>query len=89
MKSRATRRFRRAFEKHRLTFAAAREKRTPSLSEIPATPVSDFKRVHPSEPIYSVRVTRDYRALGILERGEMVWFWIGSHDDYGRLISRE
>jgi hypothetical protein len=46
-----------------------------------------FKRVHETEPIYSVRVTRDCRALGVLEGGEVVWFWIGSHADYDRLLT--
>src|SRR5690606_21977791 len=36
-----------------------------------------FKKVHASRPIYSVRVTRGYRALGILENETVTWFWIG------------
>lgn len=48
-----------------------------------------FKSVHPSQPIDSVRITRDYRALG--KRGEkgMLWFWIGSHADYNHLLKRQ
>ena len=52
-----------------------------------AHPSLRFKRVHGSEPIYSVRVTRGYRALGLLEGDTVTWFWIGSHADYERLIS--
>jgi hypothetical protein len=29
-----------------------------------------------------------YRALGVLADEEMVWFWVGAHDDYERLISQ-
>ena len=47
-----------------------------------------FKRVHTSEPIYSVRVSRDYRAVGVREGDTVMWFWIGSHADYDDLISR-
>jgi hypothetical protein len=41
-----------------------------------------------AEPIYSVRVTVDYRALGLREDNTMIRFWIGSHADYDELISR-
>ncbi len=49
-----------------------------------------FKQVHPSQPIYSVRVTRGYRAVGRQdEKGMlMLWFWVGSHGDYDKLLSR-
>jgi hypothetical protein len=30
----------------------------------------------------------DYRALGVREGDEIIWFWIGSHADYDRLLSR-
>lgn len=45
-----------------------------------------FKRVHSTEPIYSVRVSLGYRALGVRERDLMTWFWIGSHTDYERML---
>ncbi len=45
-----------------------------------------FKRVHSTRPIYSARITRNYRAVGVLEENIIVWFWIGSHDDYDRLL---
>jgi hypothetical protein len=28
-----------------------------------------------------------HRALGIKEKETMIWFWIGSHEDYDKLIS--
>jgi len=33
-----------------------------------------------------VRITRGYRALGILEGDTVTWFWIGSHKDYERFF---
>ncbi len=39
-------------------------------------------------PIYSVRIGLDYRALGVREGDDIVWFWIGSHADYDRLVSQ-
>lgn len=47
-----------------------------------------FKRVHPSEPIYSVRVGIGWRALGVVEGDVIIWFWIGSHSDYDTTLRR-
>ena len=53
----------------------------------PSHPNLQFKRVHTKRPIYSVRITRDFRALGLMQDDEVLWFWIGSHSDYDKLIS--
>jgi hypothetical protein len=49
-------------------------------------PSLQFKRIHQRDPIYSARVTRGYRALGLLEDDEIAWFWIGTHAAYDRLL---
>lgn len=49
-------------------------------------PSLQFKKVHDREPLYSVRVTLGYRALGLLEGDEVTWFWIGTHAAYDRLL---
>jgi hypothetical protein len=54
----------------------------------PSHPSLQFKRVHQTKPIYSARITLDYRALGVLRGETIVWFWIGKHSDYERLLSR-
>jgi hypothetical protein len=54
----------------------------------PWYPALHFKRVHSSQPIYSVRVSRDYRALGVLSGDRIVWFWVGSHSDYDKLLNQ-
>src|SRR5687768_6654490 len=54
--------------------------------ENPNHPSLQFKKIHTREPIYSVRVTLGYRAVGLLEADEIIWFWIGSHADYDRLV---
>ena len=39
-------------------------------------------------PVYSVRIGRGWRALGYrTDENAIVWFWIGSHDEYDRLLS--
>jgi hypothetical protein len=45
-----------------------------------------FKRVGKKKPIYSVRIGSGYRALGILEGDTILWFWIGAHDEYERIL---
>jgi len=47
-----------------------------------------FHQVHPTRPIYSARINIQYRALGIRDADTIIWFWIGSHDEYERLLAR-
>lgn len=53
----------------------------------PFHPGVRFKKVHRHQPIYSVRIDAAYRALGVREDDAMIWFWIGSHDEYERMLS--
>jgi hypothetical protein len=50
-------------------------------------PAVQFKRIHKAEPIYSVRITLSYRALGVKEKNTIIWFWIGSHAEYDKLVA--
>jgi hypothetical protein len=55
----------------------------------PYHPSLHFKRVSSRQPLYSVRIGMDYRALGLRdENDEMTWGWIGSHAEYDKLLSR-
>jgi len=52
----------------------------------PFHPSLRFKEL--ANGVWSVRIGRGYRALG-RRLGEMiVWFWIGTHADYNRLVGR-
>lgn len=53
----------------------------------PRHPSLRFKRVHLTQPIYSVRASLDYRAVGIHEGETLIWFWIGSHADFDKLLA--
>ncbi|MEX0780933.1 MAG: hypothetical protein WD037_14430 [Balneolales bacterium] len=48
-----------------------------------------FKKILKDPPVYSIRIDKAYRALGlVVDNGnKIIWFWIGSHDDYERLLS--
>ncbi len=45
-----------------------------------------FKQIHSKREIYSIRVGLSYRALGVVSKSVIIWFWIGSHEDYNNLI---
>ena len=86
MKSRTTERFRKAFAE--LPAHVQRQARSAYLlfqsnSEHPSL---RFKRVHASRDIVSVRVGLGFRALGVQDSDTVIWFWIGAHADYDRLI---
>lgn len=53
----------------------------------PRHPGLNFKRIHGTDRFVSARVGRSYRAVGILSRAdEVVWFWIGPHEEYEKII---
>ena len=88
MQSRTTARFRAAYRA--LPVVVRRQARDAyrRFRENPQHPSLRFRQVHPSRPIYSARINRSYRALGIREGDTIVWFWIGAHDDYDALLAR-
>ena len=53
------------------------------LKDDPKYPSLHFKKVG---DYWSVRVGVRYRALGVEIDGGMLWFWIGSHADYDKLV---
>jgi hypothetical protein len=38
------------------------------------------------EDVYSARISLDCRALAVMEQNGLVWFWIGSHAEYDKLL---
>jgi mRNA-degrading endonuclease RelE of RelBE toxin-antitoxin system len=47
-----------------------------------------FKRVSQKQPIYSARISLNYRVLGFVEADHIYWFWIGTHAEYDELLRR-
>jgi len=68
------------------TVKAQARKSDPSWKSDPSHPSLHFKRIHNHEAMYSVRVGKGWRALGLRNRDTMHWFWIGSHAEYDRLV---
>ena len=86
IQSRTTRRFREAYAE--LPDEVRRQSRQAYLlfQKDPHHPSLRFKKVDEESNTYSVRVSLGYRALGVMEGSTIVWFWIGTHADYDRLI---
>ena len=53
------------------------------LKQDSSHPSLHFKKVG---KFWSVRVGIHHRALAVEEGSDVVWFWIGRHDEYERLI---
>jgi hypothetical protein len=83
MKSHTTRSFRETFKalmpeaRQRAHVAYTLWRQTPDL------PSLRFKRVGEQA---SIRVGRNYRALGFLQNDTVYWYWIGKHDEYDRQL---
>ena len=51
-------------------------------------PGLQFKRVGEKSAVYSIRIGIGWRALGLKQADAIVWFWIGSHAEYNRLLKK-
>jgi hypothetical protein len=54
------------------------------LQNNPRHPSLQFKKVG---NVWSARVELTYRALAVEDGEDFLWVWIGSHEDYDRMIS--
>ena len=88
MISHTTQRFRKEFKDLPKSVQRQAKDAYKLFKQNPSHPSLRFKQVHPAKPIYSVRISLDYRALATRDGEEIIWFWIGSHADYDRLISK-
>jgi hypothetical protein len=86
--SRTTERFRRAFRDLPVETQRQARRAYRLFLRDPSHPSLRFKRVHTTKPVYSVRVSLGYRALGVQVEEDMLWFWIGSHADYDAILAR-
>ena len=54
----------------------------------PKHPAVQFKKVGNKEPIYSARITDNYRALCFKQAKNLYWFWLGNHAEYEKMIRK-
>jgi len=55
------------------------------LKTNPSHPSLHFKKVN---KYCSVRIGKKYRAVGIEMKKGILWFWIGTHSEYDKIISQ-
>lgn len=88
MKSRTTVQFRDLFANLPQQVQQQAREAYQQFKQDPWHPSLRFKQVHPRDPIYSARVSKNYRAVGVRNQSGIVWFWIGTHADYDNLLSQ-
>ncbi len=49
----------------------------------PRLPSLQFKKVG---KLWSARISLNYRALAVEDEEDFIWIWIGTHDEYLRMI---
>lgn len=72
MTSHTTERFRRAFAELPEAIRQQAREAYRRFQRDPFHPSLRFKKVHPTQLLYSVRISVDYRALGVLEDQSIV-----------------
>jgi hypothetical protein len=87
--SRTTERFRTAYWQLPAAVRLRAQQAYRLFTQDPTHPSLRFKQVHAKRPIFSARIGLGYRALGVRDNDEMIWFWIGSQSDYDQLLSRQ
>lgn len=58
------------------------------FTDNPKHPSLKFKKLNTKLPIYSARISLNYRAVGIVKDDEIIWFWVGTHDAYVKLLAK-
>jgi mRNA-degrading endonuclease RelE of RelBE toxin-antitoxin system len=88
MKSVTTKKFRQAYSKLPKSIQDLARKNYKIWLNDKNHPSLQFKQVHITELIYSARIGKSYRALGVIEEKIIIWFWIGSHSQYDKLLQQ-
>jgi mRNA-degrading endonuclease RelE of RelBE toxin-antitoxin system len=86
VESRTTRRFWRLFADLASDVQRDAKRAYRIFQENPGHPGLQFKKLAGYDDIYSARIGLGYRALATVKGDRVVWFWIGSHGDYDRLV---
>ena len=80
---RTTDRFWKCFEKIPELVQRISKKNFELLKTNPSHPSLHFKKIG---KFWSVRVGINHRSLAVKDGEDFIWIWIGSHDEYERMI---
>jgi hypothetical protein len=83
MMHRATERFWRCYQSLPEDVRDLADRNFELLKKNPRHPSLQFKKVG---EMWSVRVGQAHRALAVEDEDDFTWLWVGSHDDYDRMI---
>lgn len=88
MNSKTTERFWKCYGELPGTIKKQAKEAYKQFQEDPYYPSLHFKQVHSTRPVFSVRITKDYRAVGIIQGEDIIWFWIGTHSEYNKILKQ-
>ncbi len=80
---RATERFWKCFDKLPTTIQDVARENFELLRSNPRHPSLHFKKVG---KFWSARIGLNHRALAIEDGNDFIWVWIGTHDEYERML---
>ena len=80
--------FRRCFRKLPTEVRRIAKKNYLLWRDNPSHPSLQFKCVNRTLSAYSIRIGTDWRAIGLVADGEIIWFWIGPHTEYDHILNR-
>ncbi|HVU26202.1 MAG TPA: hypothetical protein VHG71_00430 [Verrucomicrobiae bacterium] len=86
MKSKATRRFWKCYNELPEFAQRLAVKNYHLWRDNSAHPSLDFKKLSGRGERFSIRVGDHYRALGHKTGDSVEWVWIGTHEDYNKLV---
>ncbi len=72
------------FNKLTIEIQSIAKKNFDILKSNPLHPSLHFKKVN---DFWSIRIGLSYRALEVQKNENVIWFWIGNHNEYDKLIS--
>jgi mRNA-degrading endonuclease RelE of RelBE toxin-antitoxin system len=57
------------------------------FAENPNHPSLRFKKLQGSDRVWSIRISEQYRAVGVRSGDTIEWIWIGTHNEFDNLFS--
>lgn len=88
MKSKTSERFWKCYAELPVAIRKQAKEAYKQFQEDPYYPSLHFKQVHSTRPVFSVRITKDYRAVGIIQGADIIWFWVGTHSEYNKILKQ-
>ena len=86
MNSRTTEQFRSLFRTLPSDIREEGRKAYRLFKDNPRHPGLRFKKL--VDNIWSARINQDYRVIGFVDDDEVVWFWVGKHAEYDKIVDQ-